>query len=456
MTAGNPMRLVLGFAVPLIFGNLLQQLYALVDATIVGRFVGVNAFAAIGSTNWPIWWLGTIPRDFSNAFSIVASISIGKRDHEEFRRILAQAVCCAGALTLAVTGALLAALDPLLHLLSVSSAVYADARTYLAIMVLCLPFSMTFQMTSGLLRAAGNGSITFVAMAASTVLNIALDLVFVLELGWAVTGVGVATWLSQGLSMAIVLVAASQNALFRTRRAHWRFDGALVAAAVKLWLPMAMNSLIITGGGLVVQRKVNAIGAHFTAGFEAGSKIYNLFESVIVALQAGTCVFVGQNLGAGQPRRIRSGMHRMVLVALLATAAMIGLVWLWGDKMVLLFLSKQDPALFESARTVGLRYALVLSTGMVAMTPMYMYRMSLQALGHPNYTILAGLLQLVARTVTALLLTLLWGETALYFTEAMAWATSLPAVLIPFEVYVARLCRQTPEAGQEAAATGTP
>lgn len=440
MTEGHPIRLAIRFALPLIFGNLFQQLYSLVDAAIVGRFVGVNAFAAIGSTNWIIWWLNTIPRDCSNAFCMAASIRIGNKNHEEFRRIIAHALLCASVLTVAVMVPLLMGIDSILRLLSVSETVYADAHAYLLIMVLCLPFAMAFQVIGALLRAAGNGSITFTAMTISTVLNIVLDVVFVLVLGWEVVGVGIATLISQAAAMAIALAAASRNALFRINRAHWNYSCALVAEVIKLWIPMVMNSLVITIGGMYVQKSVNAIGTHFTAGFEVGSKIFNLFESVIMALQTGICVFVGQNLGANLPSRIRSGTRRIVAFSLLITIIMVGLVWLFGHRIVCWFLSNEDPALFTAAYAVGLRYAQTLVSGMIVMTPMYLYRVSLQALGHPNYTIAAGLLQFIARMLTAGLLSNIFGAEALYLTEVMAWAISLPAVSIPFGVYVHRLC----------------
>lgn len=442
MTQGGTIARVLRFALPLVFGNLFQQFYAFVDAAIVGQFVGVNAFAAIGSMSWIIWWIGTIPRDCANAFCIAASIRIGSKNEEEFQQLAALAVCFAGAVALAVTAALLLLLDPLLHALAVAPVIYADARIYFLIFVCALPIGLAFHTICALLRAAGNGSITFTAMSISTAVNIVLDILFVAVLPWGVAGAAAATLLAQLVSLCIALYAARHSGLFRMERVHFARCGRLLSEILALWLPLVLNSFIITFGGAIVQNRVNAVGTYFTAGYEVGTKLYAFFEGIILALQMGTSVFIGQNLGAGKPLRIRSGMRRILLLSFGVAVATVAIIWLFGDTMVGWFLSEKDAALFLAAKTVGRRYARVLVLGMLVMTPMYQYRIGIQTLGHPNYTIAAGVVQLIARVLTVLFLPLLIGEEALYFTEIFAWGASLPAVAIPFEIHLNRLCKR--------------
>lgn len=442
MLAGSPVRLIARFSLPLIVGNLLQQLYTFVDAAVIGRYVGVNAFAAIGCTGWIVWWINSAARDCSNAICIAASIRIGNHNYDEFRRILANGVMMAAALTALAMLVLLGGLDLSLRLLNVQMEIYDDARAYLMVLVLAIPATMTFHVAGALLRAAGNSSVTSAAMTAATVMNIALDLVFVLAFHWDVIGVAVATLLAQAAAMTVALLAARKNPLFHTQRAHWRLDGRLMGEMLRLLAPMMLNSLVITFGGLYVQQAVNAIGTHFTAGVEVGGKIFSLLEAVIMAVQTGASVFVGQNLGASQPHRIRSGLRRIVLFSLLLTLGMIALVWLFGGSLIRFFLSSRDPALFEAAYAVALRNALFLVTGMVIMTPMYLYRASLQTIGHPNYAMIAGVLQVFARMGTVELLVRFFGNDAIFFADVLAWTVSLPVVAIPFGVYMRRLCRQ--------------
>lgn len=405
MLAGSPVRLIARFSLPLIVGNLLQQLYTFVDAAVIGRYVGVNAFAAIGCTGWIVWWINSAARDCSNAICIAASIRIGNRNYDEFRRILANGVMMAAALTALAMLVLLGGLDLSLRLLNVQMEIYDDARAYLMVLVLAIPATMTFHVAGALLRAAGNSSVTSAAM-------------------------------------TVALLAARKNPLFHTQRAHWRLDGRLMGEMLRLLAPMMLNSLVITFGGLYVQQAVNAIGTHFTAGVEVGGKIFSLLEAVIMAVQTGASVFVGQNLGASQPHRIRSGLRRIVLFSLLLTLGMIALVWLFGGSLIRFFLSSRDPALFEAAYAVALRNALFLVTGMVIMTPMYLYRASLQTIGHPNYAMIAGVLQVFARMGTVELLVRFFGNDAIFFADVLAWTVSLPVVAIPFGVYMRRLCRQ--------------
>lgn len=441
MTSGKPVRLIARFSLPLIVGNLFQQLYTFVDAIIVGKFIGVNAFAAVGCSDWIIWFLNAIPRDCSNAFCIAASISIGNRDKDQFRKIAANAVLFGGGLSVVVAGGFLIGLDPLLHLLHVPQAIYADARSYLLIIILCIPFSIAFHLTCALLRAAGNSNITFYGMAASTLINIALDLLFVLVFRWGVAGAAFATLLAQASAMTVALLAARNNPLLRIRREDWGLDRAIMGNIVKLWTPMMLNSVIIAIGGVYSQRAVNSIGEYFTAGIEAGNKVFGLIEAIIMAIQTSASVFVGQNLGARQPDRIRSGMARIVPFSLLITGVMILLVWLFGGEVINIFLSSNDPALYAAAHAAGLRYCLILVSGMVILTPMYLYRAALQTLGHPNYAMVAGFLQMAARVLTIAGLSSVLHEAAIYLAEILAWLVSLPMVAIPFVLYVRRLCR---------------
>lgn len=452
MTTGEPVRLILRFSLPLVVGNLLQQLYTFVDAAVIGNFVGLHAFAADSCASWVIWLINAVSRDSSNAFCIAASIRAGNKNTDELRKIIANAYLFAAALCIIVVTGLLTCINPILHLLNVQDAIFDQARTYLIIIILAMPFGISFHMTAALLRAVGNSDLTFYAIMTSTAVNIALDLLFVVVFRWSVAGAAIATLIAQVVSMCIVLAGARKNELFRLGREHWRVDGTILLEAVKLWAPMMVNSLVISIGGIFVQKAVNSIGAYFTAGIETSGTVFTMLEAIIMAIQAGACVFVGQNLGANQARRIRLGLHQILLAATGLTILLIALVCIFADPLVSVFLSKSDPEIYRLAHETGVRCTRVMICGMIIMTPMYLYRSALQTLGHPNYAMLAGFLQVAARILTVELLPGVIGEYAYYIPTLMAWLVTLPVVVIPYYVYMNRLCRK--ESGRMPQMTG--
>lgn len=443
MTSGDPVKLITRFSLPLIAGNLFHQLYSLVDAAIIGRVVGVNAFAAVSCASWVIWLINATARDSSNAFCIAASIRVGNMNKKELRRIIANAYFFGALLSIVVVSALLLSMVALLRLLSVPETILAEARIYLTIIVLAIPFSMTFHMTSALLRAAGNSDISFRAVTVATIVNVLLDLLFVIVFHWSIAGAAAATLIAQCASAVIVLGGASKSKLFHLSREDWKADGKILSEVIKLWVPMMVNSLVITIGGMFVQQAVNAIGAYFTAGVESSGTIFTLLEAVIMAIQTGASVFVGQNLGADHPARIRSGLRRIVLASLCLTIGMAALVCIYASPLVGFFLSRENPEIYTLAHTAGIRATRITMFGMLIMTPMYLYRSAIQTIGHPNYAMAAGFLQAAARIATVRLLPSLIGEYAYYLPTVMAWSVTLPVVTIPFCIYIGRMCRKS-------------
>ena len=204
---------------------------------------------------------------------------------------------------------------------------------------------------------------------------------------------------------------------------------------------MMINSLVISFGGLYVPKAVNSIGAYFTAGTEVSGTVFSVLEAVIMAIQTSTCVFVGQNLGAGQPKRIRDGVRKVVWISSALTLVLITIVFVFRDQIVGLLLSNNDPELFTLAHTVAVRSIYCLIGGMIIMTPMYLYRASLQTIGYPQYAMYAGFAQVIARIGTVIFLPPLLGEYAYYLPTVIAWLFTVPIVVIPYHHYINDMCQ---------------
>ena len=432
MLRGSALSRVLLFSAPLMAGNLFTQLYSLIDAAVVGRFVGVNAFAAIGCTGWVAWLLIALCRDSSNAICIMGSVRVGANRPDEFKRVQATAAYIGFVLAAVACTLLLSCMDTVLRINRVPAEIYQDAKTYLTIYTLAVPLNMLCGMASALLRASGNSRVPFLAMTVSAAVNVVLDLYFVLSLHAGVAGVAWATLIAQGVAAIIALLGLSGRELFSMRRRDWRPDGALLREAFSLWSPMFLNSVVITVGGVYVQSCVNAVGAAFSAGYTAAVKIFNLFEAVVISVQTALSVFIGQNLGARQLARVRKGFFQTLAVSMLLMALLAVGSFAFGDPVIGAFLSHDDPAAYRQAFETARRQLRFMMTGTVLMVPMYFFRMGAQTIGRPNSTFVAGVVQMIARILTIVLLSDRFGAVAYHLTDPAAWAASLPVVAVPF------------------------
>lgn len=290
-------------------------------------------------------------------------------------------------------------------------------------------------MAAALLRAAGNSKITFYAVSFSTVINIVLDLLFVVGFGWGVRGGALATVIAQFAAMLTAVLPLLKSEIYTSDLAYWKPDKKLIGQMLGLWLPMFVNSAVISAGGSFVSRSVNAIGPFFTAGISSATKIFTLLESVIIAVQTGLSVFIGQNLGADKLERVRKGQHQIVVFALILSLLLNFVVQGLAPQLAGLFLSHSDP-LYGRTLHVAVADVRVITLGMFLMAPMYLYRMGIQTLGHARYPMYAGFLQLAARVASVTLLPPFIGEYAYYFATVLAWCVTLPVVMIPFYRYL--------------------
>lgn len=450
MTTGSPWKVILQFSYPLILGNILQQIYALTDSAVVGQFVGLDALASIGGTSWIRWAILGVCTDCAAAFSISAAQRIGAGDISGFKQVVAAGVKFGLILALIFPAILLIALDPALHALQIQANIYADARLYLLLTIISIPACTIYNMACAFLRAAGNSRGPFLAVLGATILNVILDLWFVARLHWGVTGAAVATLLAQLLSAVIVLSMTLRREPYRTTRANWTRNPALLKETAMLWIPMFWNSIAISLGGMIVQRYINSCGSVIAAGITAGTKIYCFLETVEKAICSGISVYVGQNLGARQILRIRQGMRSMTVVAFVFSALLALGLQLCGDTMIRLFLNQnQDPADLELAYTVTKTYLNVQSAAVFLMVPMHFYRGAIQALGHAVYPLIAGVMQVIARALSISFLPGIWGLAGMCMPDGAAALIGLPLVIIPYLYHIHHLQSRQPPLSQQ-------
>ena len=420
MTQGSPTRLILGFCLPIVAGNLFQQFYSLVDTLVVGRVEGVTALAAVSSAGWLDWLVLSIAMGMAQGFSIQIAQSFGAKNDMELRHAAGQGLLMSVAVVVLIGVLAQCLLRPVLVLMRTPANTIDLTCLYLRIIFGGLPLVMAYNVFSGYLRAIGDSRTPLIAMTTASVCNILLDILFVATFRWSVTGVAAATVLSQGVSCLICLAALVRLPLMRLARGDLRPDAPMIRRLMSLGLPLAFQNLIISIGGLVLQGVVNSFGFLFMAGFNAAMRLTGLIELAGTSIGSAVGTFAGQNLGAGRIDRVKLGLRKSAQIAMLMAFAVAACMLLFGRSILALFV-EDEPEIIAQVLTIGYRYLAVMSLGLPMLYMLFVYRSTLQGLGDTVAPMVSGIVELVMRISIVLLLPLLIGEWGVYIAEIMAW-----------------------------------
>ena len=445
MTIGNPIQLIMAFSLPVIAGNLLQQVYSIVDSLIVGQQDGVAALSAITSSGWLDWALASIAIGLAQGFSIEIAHRFGAADHDGLKRAAGQSVLLAVLAVAVLELFAQSTLTLFLRLLQTPEETYRLTLLYLRVIFSGLPLVMAGNLCASFLRAVGDSRTPMIAITAATVVNILLDALFVIVFRWGVAGAAVATVTAQGANALICLVTLSRLPLFRLDQGCLRPQPVLCRKLFRLGMPVATGNLVISIGGLVLQRAVNGYGFLFMAGYNAASRFQGLMENAGASLGAGVATFVGQNVGAGKMDRVRNGVKKSAGIGIGLAASVAAVMLIFGNYMLSLFIH-DDPAIADQVLTNGSRFLRVMSLGLPFLYLLFVYRSALQGLGDAFIPMLSGVVELIMRVGSVLLLPLILGEWGIYLAEIMAW---IGAMVLLIWGYYARLRQMTASSGKK-------
>lgn len=438
MTEGKPAKLILTFALPLMAGNVFQQLYTVVDTAVVGKYLGVNALAALGASDWLNWMMLGIIQGFTQGFAILMAQEFGAGHTDRLRRV----ICSAGVLSAAFSLLLIAAgqsiARPVLTLLQTPDDIIGDTLLYLRVMFLGIPIVMAYNLFACILRSLGDGRTPLYAMVAASLANIALDLLFVMGFQWGIAGAAAATLIAQLISGIYCLYHIFRIQILKFTREDLRPEQGLYGKLLTLGFPMAFQNCIIAIGGMIVQFVVNGAGVLFIAGFTATNKLYGLLEIAATSYGYAMITYVGQNLGAGKTERIRKGMRSALGLALL-TSACIGAVMLLFGRLILGCFISGTPEEVEKTMEIAYFYLAVMSLCLPILYILHVVRSAIQGMGNTLLPMLSGIGEFIMRTSTALLLPLAVGETGIFFAEIAAWLGADIILVISYMITAKRL-----------------
>ena len=440
LTTGRPWRVIVVFAVPLLIGNVVQQLYHFVDAIVVGRQLGVDALAAVGATGSMLFLLLGFAWGLTSGFAIPTAQAFGARDHAAVRRSVAAGTLLTALCTvvLTVVAPLLSA--PLLVLLQTPPELMDDAVVFAQISFLGAGAMMFFNYLSAIIRAIGDSRTPLVFLTIACALNVVLVILMVGPWGWGVAGAALATVVSQAISVVLCLEFVRRRMpVLHVRRSDWRVSRAELAEHLRLGLPMGFQASIIAIGTLAVQVALNELGAEAVAAYTAASRVDGLAVALLQSLGLAVSMFVAQNHGGGRPDRIRRGVTQATWMSVAASIVLGALLIAFGAAVVQLFVDE------ASGEVVGLAAQMLAINGATywILGILFVLRGALQGLGHTLIPTVTGVIELVMRVGAAVVLGAMFGFIGVAASNPLAWLGAV-VVLVPAYVVAHRKLASAP------------
>ena len=418
MTKGTPWKLLLQFAVPLFIGNIFQQLYNMVDSIIVGNFVGPNALGAIGTTNSLNFLFFSLVAGLSVGIGIIVAQFFGSNNEEKVKDTIGNAIWIVliSSVIMACIGFFIA--KPVLVLLRTDKVILGDATAYLKVTSLGICCTGLYNGVSSILRALGDSKTPLIFLIFASLVNVVLDLWFVLGLGWGVVGAGVATAFSQFLSaVTCIFYAYKSNTYFRLKKKNLKLNSYIVEKSLRLGIPVALQNSLIAFSLIVLQAIVNGYGATFTTAFTVISRIETLVQQPFMSLGAAVSTYTGQNLGAGKTDRVVKGFNSSNVMNVIFSAVVLVLFWTFTSPIVSIF--GKDAEVLRIASD-GLR---ITSCFYVFLGLIYTTRNVLNGAGDAMFSLFTGIVECIGRVGFAYPLTLIpfLGSYGVFVATGITW-----------------------------------
>ena len=438
MTAGRIFPQLFYFTLPLLMGNLLQQTYSLVDAAIVGRFLGIDSLAAVGASSSVVFLILGFCNGCCGGFGIPVAQKFGARDYATMRRCVVVSLQLAAAMSLilaVVTGILC---DDILRLMRTPDNIFDGAYIYLLITFLGIPCTFFYNLLSSIIRALGDSKTPFWFLLFSAVLNIVLDLFTIITLGWGVAGAAIATVFSQGLSAVLCYVYMMRRFdILRTTPAERHFSWPIARILLNIGVPMGLQFSITAIGSIMLQSANNALGTACVAAFTAAMRIKMFFMCPFESLGIAMATFAGQNYGAGRPERILQGVKSASLMALAYWVFTFCVLMFGSETVALLFVDASEAEILKDTAL----FLHVSVTFFPVLGLLCILRYTIQGAGFTNLAMLSGVSEMVARILVSVIAVPVWGYIAVCFGDSTAWIFA-DAFLIPAFIYVYKKIRQ--------------
>lgn len=418
MTVGSPLRAIFRFAVPLILGYILQQMYLIIDTVIVGRWIGVNALAAVGASTSIMFLIMGFCNGSCAGFAIPVAQAFGAKDFQKMRTYVSNSYRIAATFAVVITLLSCIFCEKILHLVNTPLEVFDDAYIFLMLQFAAIPFTIAYNLLAGQIRALGNSKQPFYFLITASVVNIILDVILILGIGLGVEGAGIATLLSQAFSVGLcVWFIRKKMQILIPQGEERRYDNKKISILLNNGVPMGLQFSITGIGVIMLQSANNALGITCVAAFIAAMRIKYLFTCVFENIGVAMATYCGQNLGAQKMDRISQGVRAAIKMMLIFFAFSFIVITPFADEMMTLFVDKGEAEVVTYAAQF-MRIACYFYPVLGLLT---IFRYSIQGLGYSNLSMMSGVMEMIARCGVSLWLVPAFAWTGVCYGDPVAW-----------------------------------
>lgn len=437
MTVGEPKKIIISFGVPILLGMLFQQFYSMVDTIIVGRYLGVNSLAAVGSTGSINFMVVGFCMGICNGFTIPIAQCFGAKDFKNLRRYVANCMWVAIFFATIITIIVSVYCMDILKFMKTPSDIIQEAYDYIFVIFLGIPIMMLYNILSGILRAMGDSKLPLVFLIISSVLNIFLDILTIRFMGIGVEGAAWATVISQGVSGILCLIyMVTKFDILKIKGDEWNFNWRYIGSLCRMGLPMGLQYSITAIGSVVIQTAVNTLGSAAVAAVTAANKVGMFVCCPFDAMGSTMATYAGQNMGAGKPDRVTKGMISCAMMGLVYALGACVVMVLFGENLASIFMDNGDNGdVLHNAWLMNVWS----SSFYFPLALVNIIRFTIQGLGYSELAILAGVCEMIARAVIGFVFVPKFGFVAVCTASPMAWVSADIFLIIAYIYVIKRI-----------------
>ncbi|MBR6408636.1 MAG: MATE family efflux transporter [Alphaproteobacteria bacterium] len=436
LTQGSPLKLIFMFCLPILIGNLFQQLYNISDILIVGRLIGVHALAAVGATA-PIFFVFLlISFGFAGGLTVVTAQRFGANDLKGMRASMTHAFMASGVLSVLMSVILIFFLKPILRLMNVPSEIEHDAYVFMSILSFGLVIMVFYNLFFGFVRALGDSKTPLYFLIFSTILNIALNFVLIYFFKFGVAGSALGTVLSISIAFLLfVFYVYRKFPIIHLQKSDWRFNKKMLKEQLSISIPMSVQFSVLSISMMVIQSACNSFGSDVIAAFTAALRIEQLATQPLLALGITMATFSAQNWGAGKLSRIRQGVRLTAITSLIISVLMSLMVRYVGKNMISIFLNENN----DFITNVGKTYLSISTLFYFFLSMIFIFRNTLQGMGKAILPLMASLTELFVRSFAAVYLAKKMGYTGIFYASPIAWVGAMLVVTIGYFITIKKI-----------------
>ncbi len=436
LTRGTPLKLIVWFALPILLGNIFQQLFQISDVLIVGRLLGVKSLAAVGSSAPIFFMFLMVAFGFTAGLTIITAQRFGARDVKGIKSSVFHSLIAAMCLSLIVSISLIVFLRPILKLMNVPNEIMDEAYTFMMILGMAITFIVLYNLLSGFIRALGDSKTPLYFLIFSSILNIILNFVFIYFFKWGVAGSASGTFCSMIVTaMACIVFIIKKFPLLKISKEDCRYNHKFMMEHLKVAVPMALQFSILALSMMIVQSVCNSFGTEVIAGFTAAMRIEQISTQPLFAMGIAFATYAAQNYGAALIKRIRQGVRQCLIAGLFLSVIISLIVRFYGTHLVSAFIENGDANIVN----IGQKYLLISTYFYFCLLCIFIIRNALQGMGYTKIPLMSGVVELIMRGFAAVGLAKSIGYIGIFWAGPIAWLGGAIVVAVGYWIVIKNL-----------------